>query len=370
MKHTLVMLICAMFLLAPSAVADDENEIKADPITLKAEGVHPRDVMADLTKETGIPIYPYPEQMYQPNYGGANLPTSVTIDVDRQPFWVAFEEFCKEAHLQPSWNGMEGIPLQNSGNGNGPFGKKPTSVGEHATFVADSLQRSHTINLDSDNPQAAKTCGMNISGFVDPRLRVNRYAASVTIEKAEDENGNSLAQQPQQENNAMNSMNNPWQIGSVFIPLEYDPEKSHKLAVIKGSFRVLAAGTLQKFSVDDLSKLDGNETTIAGRTMIFSEVKQEERSMSFKVTIQRESMSTEEWQSMFEMINRTMKLVSENGKRYQLSGGGGGSDKQVVYTLSSNWNENDEKPSKLVWDIPADYHELDLPFEFKDLTLP
>ena len=373
-KRFAILVSVALVLGSWGASAEEEPaEIKPTPVTLKMESVHPQEVIAELSTKAGVNIQVWPENLWTQNRGRNGPPTSVSVDVEEKPFWVVMEEICTQMNLFPANMGNnDGVTLQWRGmNSGGIFGKRPTFAGENGTVVASSIQRSHTINLDSDNPTASRTCGINIDGYVDPRLRVMRFSRQPSIEQAEDENGNSvLPADADQRNGSMDETNSSWQLGGIFIPLDYDPEKSHKLAVLKGSIRVSAAGAVEKLEVDDLENAQGTDKTIAGRHIVLDEVKMNEKSFSIKVTISRESMSDEEWRSMFHAIIQGMKVESASGKRMNLGGGGGGSDKQVTYTLSTNWSDEGDKPVKLRWEIPTGFHDVELPFEFKDLTLP
>src|SRR5690348_15403952 len=209
MKKALGCLLLAVAIIAPVARGDDDAaiDIKITPITLKMESVHPRDVLEELSKQTGVTIQVWPEQLWNQNNGRNGPPTSVTIDVDQKPFWEAMEEVCTQTNLYPvNMGNNDALTLQWRGGGNasGPFGKKPVSASENGTVVATQIQRSHTINFDADDPKPTRTCGIYIEGFVDPRLRIASYSGQPTIEKAEDENGNSILPAQQEHNRSMN----------------------------------------------------------------------------------------------------------------------------------------------------------------------
>src|SRR5262249_27291032 len=154
---------------------------------------------------------------------------------------------CTSACLRPQYMGNNaGIQLQEAYN-QPPFGKRPQSIGPLATVLAESLSRNHSVGLDSDNPQVSRSCGIQITAYVDPRLRMTRYQNQATIDTADDENGKSVAAAQGGQNN-WNEGNCSWQIG-MFIPLDYDPTVSHTLKTIKGSIKATVAAEVEKIEI-------------------------------------------------------------------------------------------------------------------------
>jgi hypothetical protein len=372
MNKTLVVIALILFVPTLSLRADEQpTDVKITPITIKMESVHPRDVLAEFSKQTGVPVQVWPKEFWDQNHGRNGPPTSITVDIENKPFWDAMQEICSQSNLYPQNMGnREGVTLQwRGGASQDLFGKRPTSESENGIVVASSIQRTHTINFDSDNPQVDKRCGVNLEAYIDPRLRMQRYQGLPSIEKAEDDNGNSLipSDQPSQ---SMNGVNCSWQINGIFIPLDYDPEKSHKLSDLKGSIHISAAGAVEKLEIDDFDKAQGSEHELAGRKIVIDEIKNGPKSFSMKMTIHREDMTNDEWNMMFQSIVSSLRLEMSDGNSTSLGGGGGGSDKQVTYTMSTNWSDENLKPQKLVWEIPTNFHDVEIPFEFNDLTLP
>jgi hypothetical protein len=350
------------------------TELKPTPLTVKAEGVHPRDLLAELSKAAGVSVEVWPENLWTQNYGRNGPPKTVTVDLEDKPFWTVMDAFCKESKLYPmNMGNNRGVTLQWRGGGQieGIFGKRPVAQSENGVVVATQVQRNHTLDLNGETPTANRRCGLSIEVYVDPRLRMTNYDGNAKIESATDENGNSLYQE-QPGNPGGRNLNQAycsWKLDGMFIPLDYDPEKSHKLASIKGSVRIVAAGAVEKMEITDLSMAQGFDKSIAGRHITIEEFKLDEKHVNMKITIEREDMPDDEWRSLYSSINQNLRLETEDGKRIGLGGGGGGSDKKVSYTFNTNWG-GDMKPTKLIWEIPTKFHDVDLPFEFKDLTLP
>src|SRR5262245_40199452 len=105
------------------------------PISMHLSSIHPRDALAELTKQTGVSIQVWPENIYeqQRGFGGNRLPQSIDADFESVTFWTALDKICTSASLRPQYMGNNsGIQLQESYN-QPPFGKRPQSIGPLAT---------------------------------------------------------------------------------------------------------------------------------------------------------------------------------------------------------------------------------------------
>jgi hypothetical protein len=360
--------LAASALIPGFAFAEDAKEVTPpSTITMHMNSMHPRDVVAEFTKQTGVPLQFWPEQMYDQNHGNS-LPVSINVDADQESFWTVLDKICTAAKLCPQQMGQQQpICLQQSGDRT-PFGKRPQFVGPRATITADSLQRNHSIGLDSDNPQVSKSCGVQLSAFVDPRVRVIKYRGNASLEKCEDESGQYVAADVHGDN--WQDAYNPWQF-AVNVPLDYDAQVSHKLSILKGSVHVMAAAEIEKIEFEDLSAAQGTEKEAAGIKVTCNEVKETDNSIEVKITILREDMPKEKFRELYGRIYREGKFFTAEGKQMNFGGGGGGGEDKLDYSLSTSWGGNtNDKPVRLLWELVSRTEEIDLPFEFKDLTLP
>jgi hypothetical protein len=364
---------CAISLLlllsASPAFAQDPGS--PPPITLKADS-HPSEVLAEFSKATGVNVTVWPENLWDQKRGQGNqFPSSISVDIQNQPFWVALDTILQEVKLSPTNMGQgDMITLQHHGDNRPPLGRGPQCVTTYATVVAYQLQRNHSLSLDNENPQVSRSCGMNINVYLDPRLHPIRYQQRPTIEQAVDENGADIAAH-ESGNSSDNDMNLNWMIQGQFIGLDYDPEKSKTLAMLKGAVVVQCAAETEKFEVEDLSKAQGTEKTVAGRKITITSFKMEQKRLEMQIAIERTDASKEEFRTTGSQIFRGVKYFTGAGKAVGSSGGGGGGgDDKLSYNLNASWNKDDEKPVKLVWEIPTRIEPVEIPFEFKDLPLP
>jgi hypothetical protein len=88
------------------------------------------------------------------------------------------------------------------------------------------------------------------------------------------------------------------------------------------------------------------------------------------VNIIRTEMPKENFRTLFGRIFQDGKFITVDNKRLQVSGGGGGGEDKLDYSLQCNFQKPEDKPVKMVWEITTRTDQIDLPFEFHDLPLP
>ena len=260
------------------------------------------------------------------------------------------------------------LSLQES-NGRSIFGKRPQSVGPLATVLVDSVMRNHTISLEQENPQVQRSCGVQLITYVDPRIRMLKFQNQPIIERAEDDAGQSIVVAPSGQANEQDAYTR-WQIQNVFVPLDYDPQTSHKLTILKGAIRVAVAAEIEKFEFTDLDNAKDAEKEAAGIKIVCEDIKSTDNSFEMKVNIIRTEMSKENFRTLFGRIFQEGKFVTADGRRVAISGGGGGSEDRLDYSLQCNFQNASDKPVKMVWEITTRQDQIDLPFEFHDVPLP
>ena len=365
-KSLCIALAFLLVAIAPTRAQDSSATSQPALITLKLESTHPRDAIAELAKQAGVSLAPWPEQLWEQN---RNLPTSISLDIDGKSFWTALDALCTAAHLQPAnTDGHGGLSLQQS-DGQSVFRKRPQSVSGLATVVADSVQRNHTLSLDSDNPQAEHNCGLSLTAYVAPRLRLLKYHPQPTVEAATDESGKSIAAQAAGQPGLQDAAIR-WQLANLSVPLDYDAANSHTLAALKGSISVTVAAEVEMFELDDLANAQGTDKTVAGRRITVDQIKDENHNFTLTLTLVRTDLSKEEFQQIVPTLFRAITFKSADDKTVSGGGSGGGDGEKITYNFNFSYNNDSDKPAKLLWEIPTKIEDIELPFEFHDIPLP
>ena len=84
-----VLVIAAAMLLA--ALGRHEANAQPAPVTLHLDSMPPADAVAEFTKQTGVEVQFWPQNLFEQNYGPNGPPSSISVSIDNQPLWVALD---------------------------------------------------------------------------------------------------------------------------------------------------------------------------------------------------------------------------------------------------------------------------------------
>jgi len=140
-------------------------------ITMKMKNVSPKEVIAELTRQSGVSI----KDTFGENGWGQNKTISITLD--RQPFWTAVKEICT----------LTGMSIQNRGNGDALYFVNggndmtgPTVVDGPFMVIAQSINMSSNIQLGQPG-NANKNESIQFMCFAEPKLQVSQHPYNIRL---------------------------------------------------------------------------------------------------------------------------------------------------------------------------------------------
>ncbi len=361
--------------LALFAQADDDTDIKLPLITLKMQSVQINDVIDAFSKQTGV-------KLLRPTDDSGDAHRRVSIDIRDKTFSEALDVMGAKCRTIPQELNERGeMPLEWRGDSKDVFGKRPRSVGPLATFLVDSINRQNQLNLDADEPEVARSSTISFTPYIDPRLHVIQWKSEADIEKAEDENGDSILHQDDSNNQPlMNGVQPLWEFQPMTTSLDYDAAKSKKLSAFKGSLHVTAAREIEQMQIDNLLSAQGTEKAVDGLRVVIDDVTEPEAADDqpkdqhqtvINLSIFREGIGNDMWDCVMSRISNSMHVFNANGKEIEQSvNQSSQDDSKTTYTVTVTWKEAGDRPTKFSLLIPTKLQEVDLPFEFHDLKLP
>src|SRR5947207_1917150 len=87
-----------LLVLIVAAVAERAHgEGAPAAVTMHVNSVSPREALEEFVKQTGFPVEAWPPQLWEQQRGNSRFPTSISIDVDQKPYWVAMQALCDAA---------------------------------------------------------------------------------------------------------------------------------------------------------------------------------------------------------------------------------------------------------------------------------
>ena len=222
---------------------------------------------------------------------------------------------------------------------------------------------------------AKRECNLTLTAFAEPKVKVIQSSYNVRVDQADDENGNSLLADAGRSYGMSSGQQWMWNLQAR---LNY-PEKNagQRIKIFKGSIKFLVQLQSETVEIEDVLTAKSVEKRLAGRRLLFKQAKkQNENQYEVQVTVFRDGLGQQEWNAMQGNTNG-IKLVDKEGKAFSSQGWGSSSDgSKMEYTWNfgrQNFGGEDGKPGephRLVWEVPTETREMDVPFVFKDLRLP
>lgn len=361
---------------AEAAVAqiEEDRATGASVVTLHVKDAPADQVLAELSRQGMFAIPVMPENLFKQEH--VNVP-KLTMDFDRQPFWMAMRAFCEKTQLRINAMGGDRKFVVMQGGDDSLLGMAAYSG--PFMVVANSVTRSSSIALGRDKTPA-KSLGVQISVYAEPKLNVMGHDYYLRLTEATDDRGNSLLIPGQY--GAYGSMGQDtscrWTLGtSLAIP----DNLGTRLVRLKGFSRVLMQTKSQTWEVAaDAVPTSGAAgpapaKSIGGRKYVVEELKGTGDAYELKFTLLREGPAgrVEEWQQYGRGVR--VSLVDAQGRSLAGRGyNGGGSEEKLTYTYTFardlDTGVKAGPPVKVVVEVPTEAREVEVPFEFRDVPLP
>jgi hypothetical protein len=347
------------------------------PITLRVKDATPKDVLADLSRQTESPIPVVPQDLFDKN----PLPR-ITLDLDNQPFWIAMETLGRTTGLEPLASPDDPYPRLQVGLGTGAFWDEPHVIsGPLLLFVTD-IARTTTVELGKKEHTFDRELTLNLTAFIEPGLRVLAASQDVTLKQAVDETGRSLL--PTDTPTPGSVLSEETLGGSQFtwnlaVGLQCPSPVGKRIAKLRGVAQIRLQTKSDVIEIEDVLKIRNINRTVAGAPFTFKSLKKADIEYILQITVRRDKKSEADWQMLHQSIyNGMMALYDEKGRlvagRATENGGDYGGtkiDATLRFVREQGVSDpNAGEPYKLVWHAPLASKNLPVEFELTDLPIP
>lgn len=348
-------------------------------VTVHVRDVPVRQALDQLAKQAGAVLPLSPPELFDQN----PLPP-VTLEIDRQPFWVALEEFGRKTHLEPLASPDDPYPRLVLGLGNGGFWAEPHAVGGPLVIFANEVERNHSVELRRRSPgEFERRITVGLTAFAEPGLRVLSASPGVKVTEAVDEAGRRLtptAGDPEAPDfSPASNPGNGLYTWNLAVVLDAPAAGAKSIAKLAGVTYVRIQTGSERLEIDDVMRQRNVTRTVAGVPFTVKSLKKVDIEYLLQISLRREKAREVEWQNLHGSIyNGRMALYDAKGRlvaaRANENGGDYG-DRRIESTLRfvrepGISDPEAGEPYKLVWLAPTQSKDLPVPFELKDLPIP
>ena len=349
-------------------------------ITLHMKNVSPREVFAEISRQSGSNLQPLPPELWDTRPW-----PKVSFDFDNQPFWIVMRAIAEQTGMElKPWNNdglhlIQGAPAA-AANGRwtvtGPF-----LITLHRASRKQEIDYAAADAVSSDFV-------LTFTAMAEPKLRVLRASYLAKLDEATDDRGNSLL--PTDDNDEHDRRRGlelaytgnhagQW---SFTARLASAKNMGTRLAVLRGSAMVQLQTRSQTLEVPNILSATNVTGSAGGMSLTVREVKKTGDRYELNVIVAREAGRPEtgadalDWQRIQQSLTE-LTLVDEQGRTLERgSFSSGGTDQSTEVTMSFSATEANTarnrtgEPSKLVWRVATEVKDVLVPFEFKDVPLP
>ncbi|MGC9258764.1 MAG: hypothetical protein ACP5I8_01620 [Phycisphaerae bacterium] len=330
-------------------------------ITLDAKNMSARQAFETVCKQVGV----------RPHFINQLVLPRVTIHAVREPFWKVMQQLAILTGVSPA-QGYYGNPQQITLAANGVLGKGHI-VDLAGAFALIPQSINYSRNLNFMQPQQAATQTFNIQAVLlsIPGSTGPMQIPQTVVTKAIDNHGNSLISA---------TPGNVWygnQMGGVTyfnIALQWPHHPGTIITELKGYIPVMV--TVHKQLLDLKFKAKGiAKASIVGVTVSISHRTMQNGMWHFTYTIQQPggmfnpNSDTQNIMNQLEQIN-SGTILTAGGRTIQLAGWGGGGGGPQGITYNANINVTGGKPAEFRMVVFTGHEKLEIPFDFKNLSMP
>jgi hypothetical protein len=316
--------------------------------------------------------------------GGLPNPT-LTLDVDRKPFWDVMTDVCTQLNVCPMTDfSSNKNTMQLMTTPRNWMAQSPHQIVGPFWVGVTSIYRQRSIDLRGPE-QVTDQFAVRLTVLPEPKLSVTKMS-EFTVKEATDDAGHSLL--PRADTVVANQMlRSARQMNhNIESQLYYPPEGAgKKISILRGEVSAMVAQDMQQFQVDDVLGTPKTTNPIAGCKIDATVIRQ--GTDFFRVTLNctRENLTEDQWSAMY---NRMNDLTLEDADGHALTGfqttnqmtDNNGISRFTATTLFSRnvigglpLNRQVTKigdPKKLTWNVATSVKAMVIAVTFKDLPMP
>ena len=350
----------------------------ASMITLNVENAPAEKVFQELARQAHTELVPEPPDLWTQKQWPA-----ATIHAERVEFWTVFRDACRQVGVTPDQGDNFKMRLADAEDKKWILSPAVTT----GPFLVWAECSERNLKHDFADPASAvdRTLTLTLHTDAEPKLRLIRDSAAVTIEEVVDDHGNSLLPSQQGAEPSISPSGDDGHFWDIALQLEHPAANiGTRIARLRGTLHFLAPVRTETLEVDEIMKVRSVTRDLAGRRFLFRSAHRNGNGYEVKITAYRDGLPEADWQQIVNPHD-FVRLADEKDRPIPFTGvsESDGGDRQITYTLQFESQTADKPnnagrpsdvpgaPVKLVWDLPVETRALQAPFEFNNrLGLP
>ena len=345
--------------------------LKGDPfgptlITLHLKDATPQDVFNGISRQCPVPV-PAVRQLWDK---GGGMP-KLTVDFDRQPFWVVVPQICRSAGLElaPSDDGMfldaqSGLPrVDGDALVRGAFRIVLTQV---------SFVRTRFLGASSGERQR-----IALSIFTSPEPKITALRCQLHLEPLADENGHKLLPISNQPAGASGLPPGTFDGGPGLGWWRFDPEfisppegLGGRISKLRGDLTYLVQTAADQLEITDVMNMKPAAKQLGSVQITIKSVKPANGGYDLQSTV----AGGLGWQFYLDSLRLRTRLFDNAGNAFPRGAARTWDDRgELAFTVHFEplhlKDGRAPAPAKLVWEIPTATRQITVPFEFDNVPL-
>lgn len=340
-------------------------------VTLRLKSATPRQVFAELARQGYADIRSNPPELLD-----SRAAAPADFEVVAEPFWSAMFKACRQWKLSvvtsaPGQLTLSDLPAGSARTGERTVGQAPCSLGGAFAVAALHITRNHSVELNSKE-NIRRSCSLQLMVLPEPKVRILQGSTMALLTEAVDENGKSLLGAAMM----IDQMQAPYSpVWYTHCQLQPPAEAGQRIA-LRGSLRFVVQTRVETGRVENPLAAKNVETIVAGRRFVLKEMVRKGEMYTAKISAQRSNANVNEFSGQgapvqFRLLDAQGTPMSRSGTPRMISGTPELAEIEVQFQQpAAQDGQPTADPACLVWDIPIDSREVEVPFEFKDLPMP
>lgn len=348
-----------------SAIKRIEEQVRLGPtlITLHLRNASAEEAFEALSAQLPKPLKAQGPHVFE------GLQDRVTLDCVNEPFWSVMLKLTEQTGI--------GFATASSGSGGNELVRlsvrKPPPYQLFGGFLvrAESAQRIYSIQYASGDATISDF-NLLLTVWPDPKMQVfaGPSARNVKIVRAEDDQGRQMLDNQ----GSAGGWRSPATV-NLSLRLRANNADAKKLAILQGTLSIpLNLG----FETVIHDKLSNEAEKRIGNMLIRIQPleKVNDRRYLIRFSVYRQGASDEAWSLINHSVFSSVRLEDKDGRQLDRAEWSSSENRAQIIEGTVNFNRlprgNQEvgEPVKVIWTIPTEVREIEVPFEFHDLPLP